>query len=73
MIIEDIKELLDVEWEVYNGELLWIKSVFMLELKLLFFYLYLGIFDNGRMIGFVGLRVFGLDCYIMNIVVWLVY
>ncbi|EMF0364169.1 ribosomal-protein-alanine N-acetyltransferase [Enterococcus faecium] len=38
---EDIKELLDVEREVYNG----------------------------RMIGFIGSRAFGLDCHITNIAV----
>ena len=69
LTIEDIKELLDVEREVYNGELPWTKSAFMSELKSPLPHLYLGIFDNGRMIGFVGSRAFGLDCHITNIAV----
>ena len=66
---EDIKELLDVEREVYNGELPWTKSAFISELKSPLPHLYLGIFDNGRMIGFIGSRAFGLDCHITNIAV----
>lgn len=64
---EDIKELLDVEREVYNGELPWTKSAFMSELKSPLPHLYLGIFDNGRMIGFVGSRAFGLDLSLIHI------
>ncbi|BDP73971.1 hypothetical protein EfmAA96_17560 [Enterococcus faecium] len=50
-------------------ELPWTKSAFISELKSPLPHLYLGIFDNGRMIGFIGSRAFGLDCHITNIAV----
>jgi ribosomal-protein-alanine N-acetyltransferase len=65
----DIKDLLSVEREVYNGELPWTKSVFLAELKSPFQNLYLGIFDGEKLFGFVGARVFGMDCHITNIAV----
>ncbi|WP_165004773.1 ribosomal protein S18-alanine N-acetyltransferase [Enterococcus sp. ZJ1668] len=66
---EDIKELLDVEREVYAGELPWTKSAFLSELKSPFTNLYLGIFEGEKLFGFVGARVLGLDCHITNIAV----
>ncbi|OJG80838.1 ribosomal-protein-alanine acetyltransferase [Enterococcus ratti] len=66
---KDIKDLLSVEREVYNGELPWTKSAFLSELKSPFQHLYLGIFDEKKLFGFIGARILGLDCHITNIAI----
>ncbi|MGG5358234.1 MULTISPECIES: ribosomal protein S18-alanine N-acetyltransferase [unclassified Enterococcus] len=65
----DIKELLALERAVYFGELPWTKSAFLSELRSPFTNLYLGIEENGKLIGFSGARVLGTDCHVTNIAV----
>ncbi|MBF8808200.1 MAG: ribosomal protein S18-alanine N-acetyltransferase [Enterococcus lacertideformus] len=65
----DIKDLLSVERDVYNGGLPWTKSAFLSELKSPFQNLYLGIFDDEKLFGFIGARIFGLDFHLTNIAV----
>lgn len=73
LIPRDIKDLLSIERQVYNGELPWTKSAFLSELNSPFQNLYLGILDGEQLIGFIGARIFGLDCHITNIAVIPVY
>ncbi|OTP12325.1 ribosomal-protein-alanine acetyltransferase [Enterococcus sp. 10A9_DIV0425] len=69
LTVEDIKALLSLEREVYQGELPWTKSAFLSELTSPFLTLYLGAFDQANLIGFVGSRILGLDCHLTNIAV----
>lgn len=65
----DIKDLLSIERAVYFGELPWTKSAFLSELRSPFTNLYLGVAENGKLIGFAGARILGTDCHVTNIAV----
>ncbi|MBO1299531.1 MULTISPECIES: ribosomal protein S18-alanine N-acetyltransferase [unclassified Enterococcus] len=69
LTVDDVKELLSIEREVYFGELPWTKTAFISELTSPFLTLYLGIFDKEKLFGFVGSRILGLDCHLTNIAV----
>ncbi len=66
---KDVKDILSVERAVYNGELPWTKSAFLSEMKSPFLNLYLGVFQENNLLGFIGARILGLDCHITNIAV----
>ncbi|MEI5988825.1 ribosomal protein S18-alanine N-acetyltransferase [Enterococcus crotali] len=67
--IDDIKDLLSIEREVYAGELPWTKTAFLVELQSAEPHLYLLIQKEGKTIGFIGCRIFGKDAHITNVAV----
>lgn len=67
--LEDIKDLLSIEREVYAGELPWTKTAFLVELQAPEPHLYLLIQKEGKTIGFVGCRIFGKEAHITNVAV----
>lgn len=69
IILEDIKDLLSIEREVYAGELPWTKTAFLVELQSADPHLYLLIQKDGKTIGFIGCRIFGKDAHITNVAV----
>lgn len=56
----DIKDLLTVEREVYLGELPWTRSAFLSEFRSPLVHLYLGVFINEELVGFIGSRIIGI-------------
>ena len=64
-----IKQAIQVERVVYAGEVPWTKSAFLSELYSLHTHLYLVLFYQEQMIGFVGLRITGSDGHVTNIAV----
>lgn len=69
ILTSDIKELLAIEREVYEGELPWTKTAFLNELRTDSPKLYLLIKDNEQAIGFIGCRLVGKDAHITNVAV----
>lgn len=69
IVLDDIKDLLSIEREVYAGELPWTKTAFLMELQAADPHLYLLIQKDGQTIGFVGCRIFGEDAHITNVAV----
>ncbi|MDH6364968.1 ribosomal-protein-alanine N-acetyltransferase [Enterococcus sp. PF1-24] len=70
LAVEDVKQLLDLEREIYHGELPWKKSAFTSEIRSRIPHLYLGLFDkNDLVIAFIGCRVIGSDAHITNFAV----
>ncbi|EOH99133.1 ribosomal-protein-alanine acetyltransferase [Enterococcus moraviensis ATCC BAA-383] len=69
IILDDIKDLLSIEREVYAGELPWTKTAFLVELQSSDPHLYLLIQKEGKTIGFIGCRIFGKDAHITNVAV----
>ncbi|EOH99748.1 ribosomal-protein-alanine acetyltransferase [Enterococcus haemoperoxidus ATCC BAA-382] len=67
--LDDIKDLLSIEREVYAGELPWTKTAFLVELQSSEPHLYLLIQKEGKTIGFIGCRIFGKDAHITNVAV----
>lgn len=67
--LDDIKDLLSIEREVYAGELPWTKTAFLVELQSSDPHLYLLIQKEGKTIGFIGCRIFGKDAHITNVAV----
>ncbi|BAL61934.1 ribosomal protein S18-alanine N-acetyltransferase [Melissococcus plutonius] len=67
--IKDIKVLLDIEREVYNGELPWTNSMFLSELHTLSPHLYLLISYKQEAVGFIGCRLAKKDLHVTNIAV----
>ncbi|MGX7148526.1 ribosomal protein S18-alanine N-acetyltransferase [Enterococcus ureasiticus] len=67
--LDDIKDLLSIEREVYAGELPWTKTAFLVELQSAEPHLYLLIQKEGKTIGFIGCRIFGKDAHITNVAV----
>ncbi|GGI65964.1 ribosomal protein S18-alanine N-acetyltransferase [Enterococcus alcedinis] len=65
----DIKNLLDVQRKVYEGETPWVRSAFLSELYSRHAHLYLGVLEENQMIGFMGVRVSLSDGHITNIAV----
>lgn len=66
---EDIKYLLAIEREVYDGKLPWTKSAFLMELKSSSPNLYILVKKKQKIIGFIGCRIFSNDAHITNIAV----
>lgn len=69
IVDEDIKELIALEREVYNGETPWTKSAFLSEIHSPLVHLYICLVQADEIIGFIGGRVIGEDCHITNIAV----
>ncbi|OJG75866.1 ribosomal-protein-alanine acetyltransferase [Enterococcus quebecensis] len=69
IVLDDIKDLLSIEREVYAGELPWTKTAFLVELQSPDPHLYLLIQKNNQTIGFIGCRIFGSDAHITNVAV----
>lgn len=67
--LDDIKDLLSIEREVYAGELPWTKTAFLVELQSTDPHLYLLIQKAGKTVGFIGCRIFGQDAHITNVAV----
>ncbi|MBO0422025.1 ribosomal protein S18-alanine N-acetyltransferase [Enterococcus plantarum] len=67
--LDDIKDLLSIEREVYAGELPWTKTAFLVELQAAEPHLYLLIQKEGKTIGFIGCRIFDKDAHITNVAV----
>lgn len=67
--LDDIKDLLSIEREVYGGELTWTKTTFLVELQSTAPHLYLLIQKEEQTIGFIGCRLFGKDAHITNVAV----
>lgn len=65
----DIPELLKLEKKVYEGELPWSRSAFLIELRSVSLHRYLLIETHEEILGFIGLRIHGRDCHITNIAV----
>lgn len=66
---DDIKAMMDVEREVYAGEIPWTRSAFLSELYSPLKHLYLCGEIDGVMVAFGGLRITALDGHITNIAV----
>ncbi|MHC5229654.1 ribosomal protein S18-alanine N-acetyltransferase [Enterococcus sp. LJL99] len=71
--LNDIKDLLAIEREVYSGEMPWTKSAFVSELKTAKPNLYLLIEKEGKVIGFIGSRIIKNDGHITNLAVHTTY
>lgn len=69
IVIEDIKDLLGIEREVYAGQLPWTRTAFLVELQAAEPHLYLLIQKEGQTIGFIGCRIFDKDAHITNVAV----
>lgn len=69
IVLDDIKDLLSIEREVYAGELPWTKTAFLVELQSSDPHLYLLIKKEEHIIGFIGCRLFGKDAHITNVAV----
>ncbi|MEI5995458.1 ribosomal protein S18-alanine N-acetyltransferase [Candidatus Enterococcus mansonii] len=69
IVLEDIKDLLSIEREVYAGELPWTKTAFLMELQSSDPHLYLLIQKDEQTIGFIGCRIFGKEAHITNVAV----
>lgn len=67
--LDDIKDLLAIEREIYAGEMPWTKSAFVSELKTTKLNLYLLIEKEGKVIGFIGSRIIKNDGHITNLAV----
>ncbi|OJG26753.1 ribosomal-protein-alanine acetyltransferase [Enterococcus caccae] len=67
--LDDIKDLLSIEREVYAGELPWTKTAFLMELQAAEPHLYLLIKKEEKTVGFIGCRIFGKDAHITNVAV----
>lgn len=67
MTTNDIKELLAMEKEIYEGNLPWPRSAFLLELRNLTTHRYVVLTKEDQICGFIGARVHGHDCHITNI------
>lgn len=65
----DMKNLLDIERVVYEGDLPWTRSTFLYELYSKKPHLYLGVFDERKMVAFIGLRVDKKDGHVTNFAV----
>ena len=71
--LNDIKDLLSIEREVYSGEMPWTKSAFEAELKTFQPNMYLLIEKEGKVIGFIGSRIIQVDGHITNLAVHTTY
>lgn len=71
--LNDIKDLLSIEREVYYGEMPWKKSAFVSELKAPKPNLYLLIEKKEKVIGFIGSRIIKKDGHITNLAVHTAY
>ncbi|OTN90162.1 ribosomal-protein-alanine acetyltransferase [Enterococcus sp. 7E2_DIV0204] len=69
IVLDDIKDLLSIEREVYAGELPWTKTAFLMELQAAEPHLYLLIQKDEKTIGFVGCRIFDKVAHITNVAV----
>jgi ribosomal-protein-alanine N-acetyltransferase len=65
----DIKELLRLEKVIYSGKTPWTKSAFLFEFYSKHPHLYLVCELNESLVGFAGIRLFGIDGHITNIAV----
>ncbi|MTD38719.1 ribosomal-protein-alanine N-acetyltransferase [Erwinia sp. CPCC 100877] len=65
----DIKDLLAIEREVYDGELPWTKTAFLVELQVSDPHLYLLIQKEQKTVGFIGCRIFNTEAHITNVAV----
>ncbi|AYW48349.1 ribosomal-protein-alanine N-acetyltransferase [Tetragenococcus osmophilus] len=66
---DDIKDLLQLEREVYAGETPWPRSAFLTELCSRYNHLYLCVLYQNKIVAFVGGRVFFDDAHITHIAV----
>lgn len=67
--VRDIKQLLSIEREVYEGELPWTRTAFLAELSASSPHLYLGAQKGRQLVGFVGCRIFQNEAHVTNIAV----
>ena len=67
MTTNDIKELLAMEKEIYDGQLPWSRSAFLMELRNLTTHRYVVLLAEEKICGFIGARVHGNDCHITNL------
>lgn len=63
----DIKGLLDVERAIYKDHLPWTRSAFLSEIYHVNKHLYLSLFNEEQICGFIGSRINQTDCHITNI------
>jgi ribosomal-protein-alanine N-acetyltransferase len=70
---KDIKSLLAIEREVYEGELPWTMSAFLSELHSSAKHLYILAAVESEIVGFIGCRLFGNDAHITNVAVTTAY
>lgn len=73
IVLEDIKDLLSIEREVYAGELPWTKTAFLVELQSSDPHLYLLVKKEEQIVGFIGCRLFGKEAHITNVAVRMSY
>ncbi|MBL1230484.1 ribosomal protein S18-alanine N-acetyltransferase [Enterococcus sp. BWB1-3] len=66
---DDIKDLLMIEREVYEGEVPWTRSAFLNELHSKNPHLYILVQKEGKTVGFIGCRVIEADGHITNVAV----
>lgn len=66
---DDLKALMDVQRNVYQGETPWGKSAFLFELNNFYPHLYLGVFQGKQLVAFIGCRVRYHDAHITNFAV----
>ncbi|MGC6767910.1 ribosomal protein S18-alanine N-acetyltransferase [Enterococcus sp. LJL51] len=69
IVESDIKDLLTIEREVYNGELPWTRSAFLSEIHSKNPHLYILILKEEKTVGFIGCRVIEHDGHITNVAV----
>lgn len=65
----DVDALFELEGVVYNGEYPWTKNTFLAELHSRALKLYIGIFDEELLRGFIGCRIVEQDAHITNVAV----
>lgn len=69
MTVGDIKELIQLEREVYEGQIPWTKSAFLSELYSKYNHQYICLLSEGQIIGFIGIRVVLEDGHVTNIAI----
>lgn len=67
--LQDAKVLFALEEKVYYGQHPWTQATYIAELQPNHRKIYLGIFAEDALVGFVGCRLFNIDCHITNIAV----
>lgn len=69
MTTGDIKELLALEKEIYDGKAPWPRSAFLMELNSFFNHLYLVVRKEDELVAFIGCRISKEDAHITNLAV----
>ncbi|MBO1306576.1 ribosomal protein S18-alanine N-acetyltransferase [Enterococcus sp. 669A] len=66
---DDIKELIALEKDVYQGEVPWTRSAFLAEIHSPVPHLYICMTHREELVAFIGSRIMGNDAHITNVAV----